>query len=27
LPLHQAAEAHHEIETGHGRGKLVLTVA
>jgi NADPH:quinone reductase-like Zn-dependent oxidoreductase len=27
LPLAQAAEAHREIETGHGRGKLVLSVA
>ncbi|WP_020666580.1 NADP-dependent oxidoreductase [Amycolatopsis nigrescens] len=26
LPLEQAAEAHREIETGHGRGKIVLSV-
>jgi NADPH:quinone reductase-like Zn-dependent oxidoreductase len=26
LPLAQAADAHREIETGHGRGKLVLTL-
>ncbi|MBB6731350.1 NADP-dependent oxidoreductase [Cohnella zeiphila] len=26
LPLEAAAEAHREIETGHGRGKIVLTV-
>ncbi|HEX6357361.1 NADP-dependent oxidoreductase [Actinophytocola sp.] len=26
FPLAQAAEAHREIETGHGRGKLVLTL-
>ncbi|MGW7081743.1 NADP-dependent oxidoreductase [Streptomyces sp. NPDC054871] len=26
-PLADAAEAHRELETGHGRGKLVLTVA
>lgn len=26
LPLARAAEAHREIETGHGRGKLVLTI-
>ncbi|MBD2868779.1 NADP-dependent oxidoreductase [Paenibacillus arenilitoris] len=25
-PLEQAAEAHREIETGHGRGKIVLTI-
>jgi NADPH:quinone reductase-like Zn-dependent oxidoreductase len=25
-PLEQAAEAHREIEVGHGRGKIVLTV-
>ncbi|MYU22893.1 NADP-dependent oxidoreductase [Streptomyces sp. SID8352] len=25
-PLARAAEAHRELETGHGRGKLVLTV-
>jgi len=25
-PLDQAADAHREIETGHGRGKLVLTL-
>jgi NADPH:quinone reductase-like Zn-dependent oxidoreductase len=24
--LEQAADAHREIETGHGRGKLVLTM-
>ncbi|MFH8381862.1 zinc-binding dehydrogenase [Kitasatospora sp. NPDC018058] len=26
LPLAQAAEAHRELETGHGRGKIVLIV-
>ncbi|MFB9529828.1 NADP-dependent oxidoreductase [Nonomuraea roseola] len=26
-PLDQAAEAHREIETGHGRGKLVILVS
>jgi NADPH:quinone reductase-like Zn-dependent oxidoreductase len=26
-PLERAADAHREIETGHGRGKIVLTVA
>lgn len=26
FPLNQAAEAHREIETGHGRGKVVLMV-
>ncbi|MFF5860136.1 NADP-dependent oxidoreductase [Streptomyces sp. NPDC012751] len=26
LPLAQAAEAHRELETGHGRGKIVLLV-
>lgn len=26
FPLHQAADAHREIESGHGRGKVVLTV-
>lgn len=26
LPLSQAAEAHRELETGHGRGKIVLTI-
>jgi NADPH:quinone reductase-like Zn-dependent oxidoreductase len=26
LPLERAADAHREIETGHGRGKLVLTL-
>lgn len=26
FPLHQAADAHWEIESGHGRGKVVLTV-
>ncbi|GAA3764661.1 NADP-dependent oxidoreductase [Plantactinospora mayteni] len=26
LPLERAAEAHREVETGHGRGKLVLTI-
>jgi NADPH:quinone reductase-like Zn-dependent oxidoreductase len=25
-PLDQAADAHREIETGHGRGKIVLTI-
>ncbi|WP_163855305.1 NADP-dependent oxidoreductase [Paenibacillus elgii] len=25
FPLHQAADAHREVETGHGRGKVVLT--
>ncbi|MFI6604107.1 NADP-dependent oxidoreductase [Nonomuraea sp. NPDC050536] len=27
FPLEQAADAHREIETGHGRGKLVITIA
>lgn len=26
FPLHQAADAHREVESGHGRGKVVLTV-
>lgn len=26
FPLKRAADAHHEVETGHGRGKVVLTV-
>ncbi|GIN93621.1 oxidoreductase [Siminovitchia terrae] len=26
FPLHQAADAHREIEGGHGRGKVVLTI-
>ncbi|MGF9857638.1 NADP-dependent oxidoreductase [Priestia endophytica] len=26
FPLHQAADAHREIESGHGRGKVVLTI-
>jgi NADPH:quinone reductase-like Zn-dependent oxidoreductase len=26
FPLHQAADAHREIESGHGRGKVVLTM-
>lgn len=26
-PLERAAQAHRELETGHGRGKIVLTVA
>lgn len=26
-PLERAADAHREIETGHGRGKIVITVA
>ncbi|MGY4688840.1 NADP-dependent oxidoreductase [Salibacterium sp. K-3] len=26
FPLHQAADAHREIENGHGRGKVVITV-
>lgn len=26
FPLHEAAAAHREIETGHGRGKIVLTI-
>ncbi|MDW5328142.1 NADP-dependent oxidoreductase [Plantactinospora sp. KLBMP9567] len=26
LPLEHAAEAHREVETGHGRGKLVLSI-
>ncbi|MBD1380642.1 NADP-dependent oxidoreductase [Metabacillus arenae] len=26
FPLHQAADAHREIERGHGRGKVVLTI-
>lgn len=26
FPLHQAPDAHREIESGHGRGKVVLTV-
>ena len=26
FPLHQAADAHREVETGHGRGKVVLTI-
>ncbi len=26
VPLHDAAEAHREVETGHVRGKVVLTV-
>ncbi|MFE4572078.1 NADP-dependent oxidoreductase [Paenibacillus chitinolyticus] len=26
FPLSQAAEAHREMETGHGRGKIVLTL-
>ncbi|MFC7591424.1 zinc-binding dehydrogenase [Nonomuraea antimicrobica] len=24
--LEEAADAHREIETGHGRGKVVLTI-
>ncbi|WP_057762043.1 NADP-dependent oxidoreductase [Cytobacillus praedii] len=27
FPLHQAADAHREIESGHGRGKVVLTIS
>lgn len=27
FPLEQAADAHREIETGHGRGKIVITIA
>ncbi|MFC4587894.1 NADP-dependent oxidoreductase [Sphaerisporangium corydalis] len=26
-PLERAADAHREIETGHGRGKIILTIA
>ncbi|MBS4214036.1 MULTISPECIES: NADP-dependent oxidoreductase [Neobacillus] len=26
FPLHQAPDAHREIESGHGRGKVVLTI-
>ncbi|MEN1936225.1 NADP-dependent oxidoreductase [Paenibacillus sp. 102] len=26
FPLHKAADAHREIESGHGRGKVVLTI-
>ncbi|MBF9130952.1 NADP-dependent oxidoreductase [Plantactinospora sp. S1510] len=26
LPLHRAADAHRDVETGHGRGKLVLSI-
>lgn len=26
FPLHRAADAHREIESGHGRGKVVLTI-
>lgn len=26
FPLHQAADAHREIESGHGRGKVVLVM-
>jgi NADPH:quinone reductase-like Zn-dependent oxidoreductase len=26
VPLDQAADAHREIETRHGRGKIVLTL-
>ena len=26
FPLHEAAAAHREVETGHGRGKVVLTI-
>lgn len=26
FPLSQAADAHREVELGHGRGKVVLTV-
>lgn len=26
FPLYQAADAHREIESGHGRGKVVLTI-
>lgn len=26
FPLHQASDAHREVEAGHGRGKVVLTV-
>lgn len=26
FPLEQAADAHREVETGHGRGKVVLTI-
>jgi NADPH2:quinone reductase len=27
LPLAQAAEAHRRLDSGHGRGKIVLRVA
>ena len=27
LPLEQVAEAHRTLDSGHGRGKLVLRVA
>ncbi|HZG17929.1 MAG TPA: NADP-dependent oxidoreductase [Candidatus Bathyarchaeia archaeon] len=26
FPLHQAADAHREVERGHGRGKVILTI-
>jgi NADPH2:quinone reductase len=27
LPLNQVAKAHERLESGHGRGKIVLCVA